>query len=156
MDREAELESAKADLVEMATQIKTLEQQLSEHTEAVAEAGRRAAAAELRAELTNRGDDDERAETSRQTAIAKLKDDLRTANEQVQGLERELTMAEEARRVSVAKIEAVQERAELQHYHGLEAQRCKWEEHERRLLGCRGGATDRANCWSQLRGGWNC
>ena len=80
VDREAELESAKADLVEMATRIKTLEQQLSEHTEAVAEAGRRAAAAELRAELTNRGDDDERAETSRQTAIAKLKDDLRTAN----------------------------------------------------------------------------
>ena len=82
---------------------------MSEHTEAVAEAGSRAAAAELQAELTNRGDDDERAETSRQTAIAKMKDDLRTANKQVQGLERELTMAEEARRVSVAKIEAVQE-----------------------------------------------
>ena len=77
VDREAELESAKAYLMEMATRIKTLEQQLSEHTEAVAEAGRRA---ELRAELTNRGDDDERAETSRQTAIAKLKDDLKTAN----------------------------------------------------------------------------
>ena len=40
-------------------------------------------------------------------------------------------MAEEARWVSVAKIEGVQERAELQHYRGLEAQRCKWEEHER-------------------------
>ena len=133
VDREAELERARADVTERDQRIEALEQQLADGEVATAEATRRASEAEDRvAELSERldRDDGETAGGGADGAMAQLEEVLRASRDRVQELETELALAEERRS---AAEEAVERRAELERFRALESERQKWEKRESRL-----------------------
>ena len=147
VDCEAELERAKTDVTEMATRMRTLEQQLADSAGMAREAGRRTTEAEERAmELQERIEElsamhlrdatTAGSGTPNEATMAELEEALGASKDKVRELEAELSQAREARYEVAAEGEAIQERAELERYRALEAEQRKWEERERRLLDC--------------------
>ena len=152
VDREAELESARANVEEMAERIKTMEQQLADSEAAVTEARHRTSqAVENVAELDQRIADlmarrDEERATARdeasahQTTMSQLEEALQSSRSRARELETELAAAEEARQATVAGVaeiaadrDRVREQAELERYRALEEARRNWETREARL-----------------------
>ena len=121
-----------------------MESQLADRAGAAEVAARRALLAEERAadfqqrlnELSTSQATAEAAEsgTSGGAEIAELEEALRLSESQVQELKSELARAEQKRLEDAAEREACQERAELERYRALEAERQKWEDKEHRLL----------------------
>ena len=144
IDLEAEYERAKRDVDELTSRLQSLESQLANRAGAAEVAARRALEAEERAadfqqrldELSTSQATAEAAEsgTSGGAEIVELEEALRLSESQVQELESELARAEQKRIEDAAEREACQERAELECYRALEAERQKWEDKERRLL----------------------